>query len=563
MVRGDQPFTVVEEEDFQPMLEHFRCEFSIPSASTVKREIMKMHEEEIDHVRDRLQKAGSRISLALDCWTSLNTKAFLGITAHYIDDAWIPRSLVLDLAHLPGLHTGKDLCETLVAKCDQFGILDNILGITTDNAANIDKLLGCFEQACHDRCIPFDRKQQHVRCMAHVANLAVQTLLRGLGAEASDGDSSPNSDTTTQAGQLPCIAKLRRLVVNIRGSPQRREEFKGQCGECGTPRKEVILDTRTRWNSTYAMIERARELRAPLDHVAKTRRDLSELSDEDWELLEVVAQLLSIFDDATQELCATSYPTLNSAVPAYNYIFDKLEDFHSLCDDEADDEADSQDDEADSQDDEADSQDGSQDDEAGSQEYAAIINQCSPAMKRTLKNAIEATHRKMRDYYAKTWADMYAIALILDPRLKADYFEKKRWEPGHLAHAGSAIQRAVETYGDAMPPSNQRGTAGRRNPVKQHLHQVMKRRRVEKGSEMGKYLAEPTVDIEVNVLEWWKQNAAKYPCLARIARDYLAIPATSAPAERVFSGGADLITKKRGSLREDAIEACTCLKSWL
>jgi hypothetical protein len=92
--------------------------------------------------------------------------------------------------------------------------------------------------------------------------------------------------------------------------------------------------------------------------------------------------------------------------------------------------------------------------------------------------------------------------------------------------------------------------------------QELKRRRVEE-SELERYLAAPTIDIHTDILGWWKQNAGAYPRLARIARDYLAIPATSAPAERVFSCGADLIAKKRGSLSEDTIQACMCLDSWL
>ena len=86
---------------------------------------------------------------------------------------------------------------------------------------------------------------------------------------------------------------------------------------------------------------------------------------------------------------------------------------------------------------------------------------------------------------------------------------------------------------------------------------------MEKESEITRYLVTPVAGVDTDVLGWWRFHACEYPCLARIARDYLAIPATSAPAERVFSGGADLVTKKRGSLSEDSIKACVCLKSWL
>ena len=40
-------------------------------------------------------------------------------------------------------------------------------------------------------------------------------------------------------------------------------------------------------------------------------------------------------------------------------------------------------------------------------------------MKRILKNAIQAARRKMCGCCGKTWADMYAAALVLDPWYQA------------------------------------------------------------------------------------------------------------------------------------------------
>ena len=33
--------------------------------------------------------------------------------------------------------------------------------------------------------------------------------------------------------------------------------------------------------------------------------------------------------------------------------------------------------------------------------------------------------------------------------------------------------------------------------------------------------------------------------------------------ERIFSGGGDLITKRRSSLKKDTIRACMCIKNWI
>jgi hypothetical protein len=35
---------------------------------------------------------------------------------------------------------------------------------------------------------------------------------------------------------------------------------------------------------------------------------------------------------------------------------------------------------------------------------------------------------------------------------------------------------------------------------------------------------------------WWKLHQQEFPDLARMPRQYLTVPATSAPAERFFSG---------------------------
>ncbi|CAB4395741.1 unnamed protein product [Rhizophagus irregularis] len=73
---------------------------------------------------------------------------------------------------------------------------------------------------------------------------------------------------------------------------------------------------------------------------------------------------------------------------------------------------------------------------------------------------------------------------------------------------------------------------------------------------------DPIVPGEVDLLQWWKMNEFQYPHLAAMSRDYLAIPATSTPIKRAFSGGTDLISQKRCSLSAETIRACMCLKSW-
>lgn len=54
-----------------------------------------------------------------------------------------------------------------------------------------------------------------------------------------------------------------------------------------------------------------------------------------------------------------------------------------------------------------------------------------------------------------------------------------------------------------------------------------------------------------NPLDWWRNNESRFPRLARLANRYLAIQATSAPAERLFSVAGLTIANDRASLLPD------------
>ena len=57
--------------------------------------------------------------------------------------------------------------------------------------------------------------------------------------------------------------------------------------------------------------------------------------------------------------------------------------------------------------------------------------------------------------------------------------------------------------------------------------------------------------VYTNPLHWWARNAASLPHLSVLARQYLCIPATFAPSERVFSAAGLTIFKSRASLHPD------------
>jgi hypothetical protein len=80
-------------------------------------------------------------------------------------------------------------------------------------------------------------------------------------------------------------------------------------------------------------------------------------------------------------------------------------------------------------------------------------------------------------------------------------------------------------------------------------------------TELTKYLKQPLMDRKTNIYQYWKAKQFEFPIISKIARDHLAMPATSAPSECVFSVGGDIVTKKRNRLAGESVRMIVCLKN--
>lgn len=72
--------------------------------------------------------------------------------------------------------------------------------------------------------------------------------------------------------------------------------------------------------------------------------------------------------------------------------------------------------------------------------------------------------------------------------------------------------------------------------------------------ELRAYLHTTEVDSDADPLQWWRCHKANFPRVAKLAQRYLCIPATSAPSERVFSTGGNIVTCHRAALKPDAVD---------
>ena len=81
--------------------------------------------------------------------------------------------------------------------------------------------------------------------------------------------------------------------------------------------------------------------------------------------------------------------------------------------------------------------------------------------------------------------------------------------------------------------------------------------------ELEKYLTMEVEPKETDVLAYWDCRRLQFKCLARMARDYLAITASSVASERVFSAARSLVNSSPNGLHSRAVESNICMGTWI
>ena len=144
---------------------------TIPSAITIRRRLESLVKDRQQHIL-RMLPANSKLSIALDCWTSPFSQAFMAITGYFIDADWVYREVLLDFTPIHGAHTGVNLSSILMETLIKHRIEDQVFGLTTDNASNNKTLVDSLQQALSDNVIII-----RIPCLAHVIQLSLNQLL--------------------------------------------------------------------------------------------------------------------------------------------------------------------------------------------------------------------------------------------------------------------------------------------------------------------------------------------------------------------------------------------------
>uniref|UniRef100_A0A3Q2YJJ4 Zinc finger BED domain-containing protein 4-like n=2 Tax=Hippocampus comes TaxID=109280 RepID=A0A3Q2YJJ4_HIPCM len=510
LVTDMRPLSMVEDKGFRKMISTFNPKYIIPSITYFTNIMEKRHQEMTEKLKNVLQDTEC-VVLTTDIWTSVATEAYLGVTCHFLGEDWEMKSLYLTTMRLEERHMAVDIADWLEETVAKFHIpLLKVKAVVHDNEANVVGAAGILEER---------HGWATVICSGHTLNLVVQSTLK-------------NKESITN-----CVDSARCLVEHFKRSELACTKLKEKQQQMGMPPLMLIQDVSSRWNSTYHMLSRLLGQRWPvtaaLSDPAVTKRHYLDLDPEQWNLSEELTQILGPFEGATEFLSGEQFVTL-SALPQLVHNLKK-----SIL--------------------------SSAFKTASVRAFQAQVTEqiterwqklflFQPEAPNTvlLAAALDPRFRKLKFLPAE---DVFKVQCTIQSMALAVKKEARQLNQSRGEATAKTKDRLGTKYGSLLKSilgsSSDSSSSEEEEDEDEQLSQAVQK-------EVLQYFGEQPISKKENPLPWWRSNALRYPTLAKLAKSFLAIPATSTPSERLFSAG-NIASKRRASLGFEQVDMLTFL----
>lgn len=279
---------------------------------------------------------------------------------------------------------------------------------------------------------------------------------------------------------------------------------------------KLIQETETRWNSTFEMLKRIREVQDELSIVlSQSPRAPENLTSEEYSIIKEIEPILEPFETCTEGVSGDKYATISLIIPLIKGVSLRL----SALDKE----------------------------------------NLSETAKKVLLHVKSGVAQRLKPYETRTPC---IIGTLLNPHFKKLGFKTD----SDIEKAVSSVQREYSTYLTAQhsidsPSTSMSAILEPSTSKKSKLSSLLDFLDQSPPStnstsdaiiDIRQYVEKPVLPQSEDPIKYWTENQNK---LKNIALKYLCIPATSTPAERIFSKAGQLITDRRNRLNADHIDA--------
>uniref|UniRef100_A0A672YWP5 HAT C-terminal dimerisation domain-containing protein n=1 Tax=Sphaeramia orbicularis TaxID=375764 RepID=A0A672YWP5_9TELE len=495
MVKSLCPYSIVEDPYFRAFLNELNPSYKVPGRSEVsERFIPKMYEATLLSLKADMQGV-EYAALTGDGWTSRVADHYLTLTVHFMKD-WELNVRVLQMLKEEVSQTGDNNAAEIGQCLEDFSLKGKVEVMTTDNAKAMINATTSV------------RIRLSLNCFTHILNLSTQKAM-----------SVPTVVTI--------LAIIRPTVTYFWNSYLGKAVLQEKQKALGKPSHSLIHDCKTRWNSSYMMVESFMEqypavVAASLNDRLKKKgsfKKLQRCSDQDTEKMEQFLSVMKLPYKITVALSAEKRPTSGQVLP----MMEKLK--HHLVEKEDDDK-----------------------------------------FSKDIKGAIRKD--LLTHYQEDTKTEFLQEATTLDPRFKGSpVVTEDVWNRiTNNTEVGQAQEvRLQKEPGETAEPVPLQDCLEDTTPAKKAKLMAMEeifqdedevvvthveppvpvRLRVQ--AEILKFKSLPKLKSTDDVIAFWQGKADELPLLSRHTRKYLIVPGTSVLSERVFSTAGDIVSAERMS----------------
>ncbi|CAL4924285.1 unnamed protein product [Urochloa decumbens] len=498
---GEWSFTTNTNSAYHPYRSLYTSKGFPTDNQMVWNDCIEAFEEQKLKLQEVLETADCKISLTADM---NETMGYMCVTCHFINADWKLQKKIIKFLVIEAPDNGVVIFNAILRSIQEWNIEQKIFGITIRNCAANETMVDMLKQnLVLKKVLPLEGKLLHNQCASHVINLIVSDGLKFV-------------DST--------VHKIRESVKYIE-SLKSHEIFEKIIVQEGISHEEwPYLGMPTNWNSTYWLLEMALPFKKAFDSLALQDANYTHApSFEEWEKLGVVCRLLEVCYEATKVISCSSCPTSNLY-------------FHEIW------------------------------------KIKLTLDREASEVDNDVQKMIKGMKRKFNKYWKKSYISL-CIPIVLDPRFKYMFLEF-RFQQAFGAAAGKSLRRVQKALRElfdeyssqlndcAEHGSNQDMSMDDDGPFADWCQYLSSN--VEVLTELERYLTDRPIHLsdDFDILNWWTVYSPVYPTLARIARDVLAVPASTVASETVFNTGERVIGDSHSRLSTETVESLICLRNW-
>eukprot|EP00731_Ephydatia_muelleri_P001200 Em0001g1200a len=555
------PPKLMDSPEFREFLDYIsNGSYEIPHRTKTTLLIDMQYENVLKKIKAMIADAVS-VSITTDAASMHTGDSYFAITAHWLDSQWNLMSCMLGVSISNASHTAEEISSIVKGLVNTEFMLENRLdAIASDQGANF--------VAAIRKLIEEGVSEEQVRCSCHKLQLSIK-----------------NSLEVKNCPSASLIERFRTISCNINNSPMLLDALKksqqgtdlgclmdeSQEDDDGVQSEDesheddgvqpedesdaivdvpvlphrrslkLIKDICTRWNSTFYMLQRCVLLQKHITNVlAESKYAHLVPSADEWLAAEKLCSLLKPFQIATDFLQGEKYPTLGGVSRYITTLVDGL------------------------------------------QGTTPPVHWQLGTRWNNLPKVVQEVRGFILQDMRRRWDPtdlLFGMGAITHPGHKSlswlnrsnrqTIFSQLRTEMMNVVQKDEADEDDSDDEDDHEPPAKKAAVTsaeedfdllfGHKDQSPREEIAVGDEDHIE--DEYQSYLKEAEINFRKDdPMEWWRKHEVHFPHVAKLARKYLSIPASTAPAERVFSTAKNILQKKRWSLLPERLGKCIFLR---